>query len=806
MQRPPDVGHARSARSPDAGEVAFRVASVYVGMAFTVLGALGSEAYAFATWDDPHRELLTIVAAAAFCSVPVLALLPLERVIRSRWREPFFYLYSVSTIALITTATAADGGSTSPYRVLYVLPLIFAASSYPLRNTIAVGATGLAAFAGVAAAASSPASESTFVGYVLICAVALGAWQSRNRFRQAAELFATTRALRNSEAVTHRREIQQRDVAVLGQRALGGAPLAQLMRDAVQAIERVLGAGAAAVLELLPDQDTFVVLASTGLPPGSDGRMKVPTGTASQSGYTLISDAPVIVEDWSREERFTKPAVLDEVGAEGGVTVLIKASGRPFGVLGFQAFEPRQFGPDDINFMQAIANVLANAIERRNEQEEARRRALHDPLTGLPNRLLFEDHLGRALARQARRDSSVAVIFMDLDHFKRVNDSLGHQAGDELLVEVSARLKQALRPGDVVARFGGDEFGILIEDVSDERHATLVAERIASTLARPFVLAGREHFVTASAGIATGVAGDDPSGLIRDSDAAMYRAKERGRARYEIFDEAMRLRIAERLRIENELRTAIERAELRVHYQPVVSLSSGRVTGAEALVRWEHPRHGFLYPKDFISVAEQAGLIVPVGRWVLEQACHQVAEWQRQAPDAAPPNVAVNVSATQLMDATLPDSVGRLLEASGLQAMSLSLELTEGMLMQEAEPSLGVVRDLKRLGVRLVLDDFGTGYSSLGYLKQLPFDAIKLDRRFVARLGGGEVDDAIVSAVVALARILDLSVIAEGVETESQFAVVRELGCHYAQGTYISPAVAPSEFGELLQGGIRLPI
>jgi diguanylate cyclase (GGDEF)-like protein len=469
-----------------------------------------------------------------------------------------------------------------------------------------------------------------------------------------------------------------------------------------------------------------------------------------------------------------------------------------------QSMKPRRFGGDDVNFLQAIANVLANAIERSREAEDAQHRALHDPLTGLPNRALFEDRLGHALAEQERRGSSVAVIFLDIDHFKLVNDSLGHQAGDELLREIAPRLTGALRPGDTVARFGGDEFGILIEDVKTERDATRVAERIAGVLARPFVVSEREHFVTASAGIAVGGAAESPSTLIRDSDAAMYRAKERGRARYEIFDEAMRVRVAHRLRIENELRSAIDRNELRVRYQPVVSLATGRITGAEALVRWEHPQHGLLPPKEFIPVAEESGLIAPIGRWVLHESCRQTAAWHAANPDQPPIGISVNMSVRQLADRELAPAVRRALAATGLDPVCLSLELTEGMLIEETESALAALSELKQLGIQLALDDFGTGYASLGSLQRLPFDSIKLDRQFVERLGAHKVDNAIVSAVVTLAQTLELNVVAEGIEIEEQLAVVKALGCHHAQGFYFSRPVVAEEIGRMLESGLPL--
>jgi EAL domain-containing protein (putative c-di-GMP-specific phosphodiesterase class I) len=341
--------------------------------------------------------------------------------------------------------------------------------------------------------------------------------------------------------------------------------------------------------------------------------------------------------------------------------------------------------------------------------------------------------------------------------------------------------------------------------VSSERVATGVAERIAGVLTKPFVVEGREHFVTVSAGIALGRAADLPARLIRDSDAAMYRAKERGRARYEIFDETMRLRVAHRLQIENELRSAIERNELRVQYQPVVSLTSGRVTGAEALVRWHHPRHGPMQPADFIPIAEETGLISAVGRWVLEQACRQVSGWHRSRADEAPIGISVNMSVRELADhRQLAESVRRTLHATGLDPVCLSLELTEGALIDETDAAAAALGDLKGLGIRLVLDDFGTGYSSLASLQRLPFDSIKLDKTFVSRLGEDRVDNAIVTAVVALAQSLDLTVIAEGIETEEQLAIVKALGCHHAQGFYYSRPVTAPEIGRMLETGAPL--
>jgi diguanylate cyclase (GGDEF)-like protein len=788
---------------PEAEEVAFRLASIRVGVALSAVAGLGSALYAFGTWSQPNRPAILVMALVSIASVPAILVLPGERIIRSRWREPFFVGWSFAIVAIIAAAAAADGGEDSPYVFLLVLPLIFAALSYPVAGVLAVAVADMIGFGSVVLSNPQGPSRSLFVAFFLACGALMCAWQARNRELQKLRLFETAQALRESEATTRQREVQQQEIASFGQRALAGEPVGRLMNDAAATVKRVLDVDISSILELDRDGEQLVIRAGEGLAPGSVGKVTVPAGNRSQAGYTVITEAPVIVEDWERERRFTKPHVLVELGAVSGTTVLIRGRGEPFGVLGVQTTTPRSFGEDAVNFLQSIANALASAIERRAEEEDARERALHDPLTWLPNRALFADHLATALARQERIGAWAAVIFLDLDRFKLINDSLGHGAGDELLKMVAPRLKEALRPGDVVARFGGDEFAVLLDDITTERDATRVAERIAAALSSPFVLEGREHFVTASMGIALGGAAGQSEALIRDADAAMYRAKDLGRARYEIFDEEMRFRIAERLRIENELRSGIDRGELRVHYQPIVALGSGQVAGAEALVRWEHPERGLLLPGEFIDVAEESGLVRSLGRWVLEEACRQVAIWQNAAPDAAPLGISVNVSARQLGDPDFPHVVRRTLETTGIEPVSLSLELTESLVMDQHRASLGALRSLHELGVRLALDDFGTGYSSLAYLKRLPLNVIKLDRRFISRLGT-EADDGIVRAVVAMGESLGLEVIAEGVETAEQLAIVTQLGCQYAQGFYFSRAVDRAEFAELMRDPERI--
>ena len=453
-----------------------------------------------------------------------------------------------------------------------------------------------------------------------------------------------------------------------------------------------------------------------------------------------------------------------------------------FGVLGAFCPQPNKFDHDDVSFVQAVANVLSAAIERVEAEEDVRHRALHDPLTGLPNRVLFLDRLEQALAQAGRADRHVGVLFCDLDQFKLVNDSLGHEAGDELLSAVAPRLAGVLRGGDTMARFGGDEFGILVADAASVHDVTRVAERIGAALAAPFELRGREYFVTASVGIAVGDGAEPPEALIRDADLAMYRAKERGRGRYEIFDQLMRARAVDHLRTENDLRRALERDELVVHYQPVISLAGGTIIGFEALVRWQHPERGLLPPGEFIPLAEESELIVDIGERVLGMACMQTAEWHHRRPDAPPIGISVNISPRQVADRTLPERVSAVLAHSGLDPLCLSLEVTETVLVDELESPMLAFEKLKKLGVSLVLDDFGTGFSSLAYLQRFPFDQLKIDRSFVSSLGTDPANAAIIQSVTAIAQVLGLTVVAEGVETEADLEAVTELGCHYAQG------------------------
>ncbi|HET9444551.1 MAG TPA: EAL domain-containing protein [Acidimicrobiales bacterium] len=438
-----------------------------------------------------------------------------------------------------------------------------------------------------------------------------------------------------------------------------------------------------------------------------------------------------------------------------------------------------------------LFGVCQDVTDQKRAEDGLTRQALHDPLTGLANRTLFLDRLDHALRGLDRSGAGVAVLYVDLDRFKQVNDNhpLRHAAGDTLLREVARRLERILRPRDSVARLGGDEFAILCDDLATEGEAVAVASRIIETVAVPFDLHGRPGLVGASVGIAFTTDADAVAeALLRDADSAMYRAKERGRGRYDVFDHETRLRIAARVARAEELRQALDRAELRVYFQPDVDLRRETSVGVEALVRWQHPVLGLVAPVEFIDVAEESGLIVPLGEWVLGEACRRVAGWPA-GPGQAPPTVSVNLSARQLTQRSLVEAVDAAVRDSGLQPHRLCLEITESVLMEDVESSVRVLLALKALGVRIAIDDFGTGYSSLSYLRRFPVDVVKIDRSFVAGLGVDPAADAIVAAVVNLSHALGLRVVAEGVETEEQLLAVRALGCDRAQGFYWSRPV-----------------
>jgi diguanylate cyclase (GGDEF)-like protein/PAS domain S-box-containing protein len=435
-----------------------------------------------------------------------------------------------------------------------------------------------------------------------------------------------------------------------------------------------------------------------------------------------------------------------------------------------------------------LISQAQDVTERKVSEERLIHNAFHDALTGLPNRALLMDHVKLTIARSKRRaDHLFAVLFLDLDRFKVINDSLGHLVGDQLLVGIARRLEQCLREGDTVARVGGDEFTILLEDIGSEDEAVEVAERIQRELSAPFNLEGHEVFTTASIGIALSTIGyDGPEDILRDADTAMYRAKSLGKARHEVFDKAMHAIAVNLLQMETDLRKALERRELYMLYQPIVSLDDFRLCGFEALVRWQHPERGLISPMDFIPVAEDTGQIIPIGEFALHEACRQMRRWQKLFPSDTPLFISVNLSGKQFNQPNLIEMVRSTLAKTRLEPRSLKLEITESVVMENIETATEMLRELREIGVQLAIDDFGTGYSSLSYLHRFPIDTLKIDRSFVTRMVDNSENIEIVRTIVMLAQNLGMDVVAEGVETKDQLALLRKLGCENGQGYYFS--------------------
>ncbi len=613
--------------------------------------------------------------------------------------------------------------------------------------------------------------------------------------------------------VTARRQAARRSAAFLdlGQQ-LGAATTAEAAARIIARVSDDLLGWDAYYLSLYSTEDDLLTsVLSVDVIAGTRTEIPEPASGGAPPGelsrQVMAAGGQLILRRGSAEDL----APLDPFGDETRLSasliyVPIRADDAVVGILSVQSYTQDAYTPADMALLQALADHCAGALERvraetalRASEVRMRHQATHDALTGLPNRALFNDRLKGALEAPALPGGVVAVLFLDLDRFKIVNDSLGHEAGDLLLVLAAARLRAALRPADIAARLGGDEFTVLLEGIGGAEDAARVAGRIADLFTGAFALGQHHVVVSASIGIALGIAGHDQSAeLLRRADIALYRAKNDGRARYAIFDEAMSDAAVERLELEAELRRAIEREDLQLHYQPLADLATGRIVAVEALVRWPRGAHVLIGPDRFVPVAEETGLILPLGRWVLQEACRQAKVWRATGhyPDL---QVNVNLSAAEFAQPGLAEAVALTLRETGLAAAALELEITERVIMADAAATSATLRALKRLGVRLAIDDFGTGYSSLSYLKRFPVDTLKIDKTFVDGLGSDPDDEAIVRAMIGIGQALGLQLVAEGIETAAQVDRLRELGCTLGQGYYFAPPGTPATIEALLQ-------
>jgi diguanylate cyclase (GGDEF)-like protein len=491
---------------------------------------------------------------------------------------------------------------------------------------------------------------------------------------------------------------------------------------------------------------------------------------------------------------------------------LVAADGEAAAIFCAVDADSRKWTKEELRLFREIGKSALTEIELQRRtaaaerlEQQLRHDALHDHLTGLPNRAFFVERVRLAVERAKRDpDECFGLIFVDLDNFKGINDRFGHVAGDELLLEISRRLTGCLRSVDMLARLGGDEFALLLENIREPSDAARVAERLQASLQAPIVVGEEEAVISASIGVAVRSERDEsPPQMMRNADLALYRAKEQGRSRFQLFDPRMHAQAVQRLRLEADLRGAIERKQFQVHYQPVMSLETGRVAAVEALVRWEHPERGLVAPADFIPVAEETGMIGEIGRWVLEQACRQCQAWRRDHGDDAPQSVWVNLSVRQFAEGDLARRVAETLRTLNFDPGQLILEVTEGVVIENVDIALRTLADLRSLGVRIFMDDFGSGYSSLGYLDRLALDGIKIDRTFVSQMCLGERPLQLVNTIISLIRNLGFMPIAEGVETDEQLRLLRDMGCVYAQGFLFSKAVPADAIAKLLKVRVR---
>ncbi|MGB5082102.1 MAG: EAL domain-containing protein, partial [Burkholderiales bacterium] len=607
---------------------------------------------------------------------------------------------------------------------------------------------------------------------------------------------------KEAEERIHSQALQQRLIAEFGQQAFASSDLEDVLTRAVELASVILTADYCSVLELDPGGKHLVNKAAAGWSGELGGSRAVPVRPGGPIEFVLSHREPLVVADLSQDPRFLNSPLLG-LGARSGIMVPIFGTTGAFGTLDVFAKDSRHFSEEHVSFLQSIANILAVAIERKSAEDRLAYLAQFDALTGLPNRHLFHDRLLKTMANARRTGHPMAVLFVDLDHFKLVNDTQGHSAGDRLLKEAAVRLTQCVRGGDTVGRFGGDEFGAIISDLSRPGDAGTVAQKVLDVLALPFRLDAHETYVSASIGITLFPSdGDNPEALVMNADTAMYRAKEQGRNIYQYFTREMNERAIARVQTEAALRRAIERGELLLRYQPKVDLRTRLICGFEALLRWQHPEKGLVLPGEFVSVLEDTGLIVQVGEWVLREVCSQIRAWQGESLEVRP--VTVNLSARQFQQKDFEAIVRHVLREANVDPVLVQFELTETLLMSDPEGAARTLRGLKDSGFKISVDDFGTGYSSLAYLKRFPIDALKIDGSFVRDITSDPEDAAIALAIIGLAHSLKLKVVAEGVETREQLELLAANDCDEMQGFHFSAPATAKECASMLRENRRL--
>jgi diguanylate cyclase (GGDEF)-like protein len=514
-------------------------------------------------------------------------------------------------------------------------------------------------------------------------------------------------------------------------------------------------------------------------------------------GRAFQSGQPVWVTDLAKDAR-AKAGIARDAGMHGAFLFPVMSEGKPIGTLVFHSREVREPDGRLLQAVRVIGGQIGQFVQRKRAEERIQYMATHDALTALPNRVMFSQLLSHEIQVAQRYRRSFAVMFIDLDRFKIVNDTLGHEAGDKLLQEIGARFKACLRASDVVSRLGGDEFVVLLQEVSNADQVTLAARKILSAAMKPIAIMGQECRVTASIGVSMyPTDAKDEQSLMKNADIAMYLAKEGGKNNFQFFSEDIKKHSLERLALESSLRHALEREEFSLHYQAKLDLNTKKINGVEALLRWQHPDLGMVAPAQFIPVAEETGLIVPIGKWVLRTACAQNLAWQREG--LPPVCVAVNLSARQFADDALVTDIAAALKESGMKPELLELELTESMVMQNHERATKVLAAIKQMGVRISLADFGVGYSLLAQIKRYPIDTLKVDRSFIRDLEGNVEDRAITEAIIAMGKTLSLTVVAEGVETREQQAFLADHACDAMQGFYFSKPIGGDQFAEFLR-------